>query len=67
MRFLTGFFRFWYDFIVGDDWTVALAVVVSLAIAALLVRGGIHAWWLLPCAVALVLAASVWRVARTKH
>ena len=66
MGFITNFLRFWYDFIVGDDWTVAVAVIVALAIAALLVRGGIQAWWLLPVAVALVLFGSVWRVARMK-
>ena len=66
MRYLTGFFAFWYDFIVGDDWLVAAGVVISLAITALLVRGGINAWWLLPCAVAVVLAASLWRVTRAQ-
>jgi hypothetical protein len=66
MGFITNFLRFWYDFIVGDDWTVAVAVIVALAITALLVRGGIQAWWLLPVAVALVLFGSVWRVARAK-
>jgi hypothetical protein len=67
MSFITNFLRFWYDFIVGDDWTVAVGVVVALVVAALLVRGGVPAWWLLPCAVALLLAASVWRVARAKQ
>jgi hypothetical protein len=28
---LRGFFGFWYNFIVGDDWRVALAVVLALA------------------------------------
>jgi hypothetical protein len=67
MRYITGFLQFWYDFIVGDDWTVAVAVVVALALAALLARSGIPAWWLLPVAVALVLCGSVWRIARTKQ
>jgi hypothetical protein len=26
---LTAFARFWYDFFVGDDWTVAVGVVVA--------------------------------------
>jgi hypothetical protein len=67
MTFITNFFRFWYDFIVGDDWTVAVGVVIALAITAILVRVGIPAWWLMPCAVALLLTASVWRVARTRQ
>lgn len=66
MRYITNFLRFWYDFIVGDDWTVAVAVVVALALAALLTRGGIPAWWLLPVAVAVVLFGSVWRIARSQ-
>jgi uncharacterized membrane protein YeaQ/YmgE (transglycosylase-associated protein family) len=37
MRFVKAFFRFWYDFIVGDDWRVAAGVVGGLAISALLV------------------------------
>lgn len=63
MKYITGFAAFWYDFIVGDDWTVALGVIIALAVTALLVRGGINAWWLLPIAVILLLGGSVWRVA----
>lgn len=37
MRFLRGFGRFWFDFIVGDDWRIALGVVLVLALGALLV------------------------------
>jgi hypothetical protein len=36
MRFIKAFFVFWYDFIVGDDWRVALGVVSSLAVCAVL-------------------------------
>jgi hypothetical protein len=38
MALLKGFCRFWYDFIVGDDWTVACGVVVVLAVGAAIVR-----------------------------
>jgi hypothetical protein len=37
MRFLRAFGRFWYDFIVGDDWRIALGVTVVLAVGAVLV------------------------------
>lgn len=37
MAFVRGFGRFWYDFIVGDDWKIAAAITTVLAIAALLV------------------------------
>lgn len=35
MRFVRGFFGFWYDFIVGDDWKIAAAVVVALTLGAI--------------------------------
>ena len=37
MRFAKGFARFWWDFIVGDDWRIAAGVVTVLAAGALLV------------------------------
>ncbi len=37
MAFVRGFGRFWYDFIVGDDWKIAAAVVSALGITAVLV------------------------------
>ena len=32
MKFLKAFGEFWYDFIVGDDWKIAVGVVVALAV-----------------------------------
>ena len=64
MRYLKAFARFWWDFIVGDDWTVAAGVAVALALVASLVDNGIDAWWLLPLAVAFLTGLSVWRQAR---
>jgi hypothetical protein len=37
VRFVKGFGRFWWDFIVGDDWRIAAGVVVVLTAGALLV------------------------------
>ena len=37
MRFVRGFARFWWDFVVGDDWRIAAGVVVVLTGGALLV------------------------------
>jgi hypothetical protein len=34
VRFIKGFGKFWYDFIVGDDWKVAAAVVLGLSLTA---------------------------------
>ncbi|HET6739397.1 MAG TPA: hypothetical protein VFH76_10705 [Kribbella sp.] len=32
MKFLKSFGQFWYDFIIGDDWKIAVAVLVSLVL-----------------------------------
>ena len=37
MRRLRSIGAFWYDFVVGDDWRVAVAVVAALALTAVLV------------------------------
>jgi hypothetical protein len=39
MKFVIGFGRFWWDFIIGEDWKIAAGVAVVLAIGALLVTG----------------------------
>ncbi|HEV3048199.1 MAG TPA: hypothetical protein VGY13_12665 [Solirubrobacteraceae bacterium] len=53
-----------WEFVVGDDWRTALGVVAALALTALLAGGGVAAWWVMPPALAVLLAISVWRVAR---
>jgi len=64
MRYLRAFGAFWWDFIVGDDWRVAAGLAVALGLTALLARGGINAWWLLPAAVALLLWGALRRETR---
>jgi hypothetical protein len=34
MGFIRGFGQFWYDFLIGDDWKIAAAVVTTLVIGA---------------------------------
>ena len=65
MRHLCSFGRFWWNFVVGDDWVVAAGVALALGLTALLAHDGINAWWLLPAAVALLLADSVRRATRS--
>jgi hypothetical protein len=60
VRYIRAFGRFWWDFIVGDDWRVAAGIAVALMLTWLLVRAGANPWWLLPLAVVLVLAGSLW-------
>jgi hypothetical protein len=58
---VAAFGRFWYRFIVGDDWTIAAGVALGLVAVSLLHRGGVEAWWLMPTVVVAVLALSLWR------
>jgi hypothetical protein len=37
VRFATAFLRFWWDFLIGEDWRIAAGVVVVLGGGALLV------------------------------
>jgi hypothetical protein len=64
VKYVKSFGRFWWDFVVGDDWRAAAGLALALALTWLLERSGISAWWLLPITVGLVLAESVRREAR---
>ena len=66
MRRLKSFGAFWYDFIVGDDWRVAVAVVVGLAVTYGVSRSGAPAWWILPAALVVVLPVTLWSATRRK-
>ncbi len=57
------FGHFWYDFVVGDDWRIAVSVVLLLAVTALITRRW-DAWPLLPLGIVLTLAASLRRATR---
>jgi hypothetical protein len=61
VKYVVGFLRFWYDFIVGDDWRIALSVVAAIGLTAALVSWGISAWWLMPVAVVVILLGSLRR------
>ncbi len=67
MNRLKAFGAFWYDFIVGDDWRVAVAVVAALALTYAVAAATIPAWWVLPATVVLLLPLSLWRVARPRR
>ena len=38
MTFVKAFGRFWYDFLVGDDWKIAASVVLTLALLVAVLR-----------------------------
>jgi hypothetical protein len=61
---LKAFGRFWYEFVVGDDWTIAAGVVAALATTYGLLRAGVPAWWLLPLAGAAIVTYAVVRANR---
>jgi hypothetical protein len=67
MRFVARFGRFWWDFVVGDDWRAAAGIGVAIAVTAVLAAGGIPAWWFMPVAVAAVLWLSLRREARASR
>ena len=64
MSWLRSFARFWWNFVVGDDWRVAVGIAASLGLTWVLIDRGFDPWWLLPPAVALVLTRSLWREVR---
>ena len=64
MSHIRAFGAFWWNFIVGDDWRVAVGVAAGLGLSAFLAHRGFAAWWVLPAAVALVLAVSLRRATR---
>jgi hypothetical protein len=61
---MRSFLAFWYDFIVGDDWVVAVGVVLALGLTAVLVHAGLDAWWVLPGAVTILLGLTLFRARR---
>lgn len=63
---LRTFGAFWYDFVVGDDWRVALGVVAALATTYGVSQTSVPAWWIVPAAVLIVLPLSLWRVTRRR-
>jgi hypothetical protein len=64
---IVGFGRFWYHFIIGDDWTVAAAVAVALTLSAVLNVSHIVAWWLVPVTVVVMLGLSLRRASRLRR
>jgi len=55
MRYVKAFGRFWFDFVVGEDWRIAAGVVAVLAVGALALRAELVSDSLL----AVLLAAAI--------
>ncbi len=55
-----------WEFVAGDDWLTAAGVVCALALTAVIDAGS--AWLVMPVAVAVLLALSIWReVRKVRH
>jgi hypothetical protein len=61
---IAAFGRFWWDFVVGDDWVSALGVTIAIGATAALATTSVAAWWLLPVAVLCVLYGTLRRATR---
>ena len=64
MNRLESLVSFVWEFVVGDDWTIALGVVGALAITALFADVN-AAWLVMPVAVVGLLGFSLWRAMRS--
>jgi hypothetical protein len=65
MSRLAAFGRFWWEFVIGDDWVVAALVALGIGATAALAAAGVTAWWVLPLAALLVLWLSLRRAIRS--
>ncbi len=61
---IVGFGRFWYQYIFGDDWTLAAAVGIGLIVTAVLNTNHLAAWWVVPVVVVVMLGISLRRASR---
>jgi hypothetical protein len=66
-RRVRAFGAFWYDFVIGDDWRIAVGVIAGLAVTALVTHAAhAPAWWILPLIVVALLTLSLWGSTRRR-
>ena len=56
---IKAFGEFWYDFIIGDDWTIAVGIVLAFFGTEWLKGSTGQSWYLLPIATALLVSNSL--------
>jgi hypothetical protein len=67
MSKLRAFGAFAYDFVIGDDWRVAIGVAVALAVTYWLSHATkVATWWLVPFALVVLLPLTLWRAVRKR-
>jgi phage shock protein PspC (stress-responsive transcriptional regulator) len=61
-----AFFAFLYDFVIGDDWRIAVGVVAGLAVTYAVSQTSVPSWWVMPALLVILLPASLWRATRRR-
>ncbi len=61
MSRLRRFGTFWWDFVIGDDWRLALGGGVALATTGVFAHRGAAAWWITPVVVVALLVGTLAR------
>jgi hypothetical protein len=59
MKALRTFGHFWWDFVVGDDWRLALGGALALGLTAAVARTDVAAWWIAPVVVITLLVTTL--------
>jgi len=59
VRHIRSFLRFWWDFIVGDEWRIAVIVTVVTVVAWLAAHGAWVDGEIIACTVGVVVMAAV--------
>jgi hypothetical protein len=68
IRWMEAVGRFWYEFVVGDDWRISTGVVAALGITALLARTtALPVWWIVVVVVLALLPLSIRRSVRGRR
>ena len=65
-RRVRAFLAFLYDFVIGDDWRIAAAVVVGLAVTYAVSQTSVPSWWVMPVLLVVALPATLWRATRRR-
>jgi phage shock protein PspC (stress-responsive transcriptional regulator) len=61
-----AFLAFLYDFVIGDDWRIAVGVVAGLAVTWAVSQTSVPSWWIMPAVLVILLPASLWRATRRR-
>lgn len=66
-RGIKNFGAFMLDFVVGEDWRIAVGIVAAMGLTALLAHHHVAAWWILPVGVLLMLGLSLREAIRKQN